>query len=70
VRADLEGSSGAPLHHFYEAAQFLVDLPKPIRGELGRIGDTLIGAGHLFVPNVWHEGMVEKLQVAIAYCIT
>ena len=65
----LRGLSGFPLHYFYEASQFLVDLPKLIRGKLRRIGDTFVCARHLLMPNVRHEGVVEKLPIAIANCI-
>jgi hypothetical protein len=62
----LRGLSGSPLHYFDEASQFLVDLPKLMCGKLRRIGDAFLGTGHLFVPKLRHEGIVEKRPVAIA----
>jgi hypothetical protein len=66
----LRGLSGSALHYFYEATQFLVDLPQLMGGKLRGIGDTLFCAGHLFVPNVRHEGAVEKRPIAVANCIS
>ncbi len=56
-------------HYFNEPPQFIVNLPKPIRGELRRIGDTFIGSGHLLVPNVRCKGAGEKSPIAIVNCI-
>lgn len=68
--AHLRGLSGFPLHYLYETPQFLIDLPKLIRSKLRRVGNTFFWAGHLFVPNVRHEGVVEKAPIASTNCIS
>jgi len=61
---------GSSLHNFYEAPQFIVDLPKPICGKLRRIGEAFVCAWHLFVPNVRYERLIKKTLIAIANCIS
>jgi hypothetical protein len=60
------GLSGSPLHYVYEAPQFVVDLPKPIRGKFRRKGGTFVRGRHLFVPNVRREGRGEHGLIAVA----
>src|SRR5580704_2025705 len=60
------GLSGCPLHYFYEAPQFLVDLAKPICGIFHRIGATFVRARHLLVPDVRREGFGEQCLIAVA----
>jgi len=62
--------TGSSLHYCYEAPQFIVDLPKPMRGKLCRIGEAFVCAWHLFVPNVRQEGVIKKTLIAIANCIS
>jgi hypothetical protein len=58
----LAALSNARLHEFYEMSKLFVDLPELICGKLRSVRDTLIGARHLLVPNVWHEGVVENAR--------
>jgi hypothetical protein len=57
--SDLRGLLGSSLYYFYETPQFIVDLPKQVRGKLGRISDTFVCARHLLVPDVRREGAGE-----------
>src|ERR1044072_2112648 len=56
-------------HQFDEASELLVDPPKLEGRELARIGDPLLRALRLIMPDQRHEVCAEEGIVACAYCV-